>query len=180
MSQIALSRPTHGGRQLIQSVQLQSVQAARPVRTPREYPVQVPAAFQTKAERQAKMLASVAVAPAAASPVQQAHQAAPARIKLTPRGRFVLLVLPALMLLTLLVMVIGAALQPANATTAHVTGPGTGLTEVTVSEGDTLWSLAKSFAPSRDARDVVHDISELNSLGAVLRPGDTLVVPFDE
>ena len=126
------------------------------------------------------MLASAAVAPAVAAVVQQAHQADPARIKLTPRGRFVLLVLPALMLLTLLVMVIGAALQPANATTAHVTGPGTGLTEVTVSEGDTLWSLAKSFAPSRDARDVVHDISELNSLGAVLRPGDTLVVPFDE
>lgn len=98
------------------------------------------------------------------------------RITLTRRGRLVLLVTPLVLLATLVLFVIGGFLQPANASSS-VSGPGASIEEVTVMEGDTLWGLARQYAPQRDARDVVAEIGELNSLSGPLQAGQTLTVP---
>lgn len=51
---------------------------------------------------------------------------------------------------------------------------------VRVAAGDTLWSLARRFAPQDDPRSVVRRIVELNSLdGANLQVGQSLAVPVD-
>lgn len=98
------------------------------------------------------------------------------RITLTRRGRLVLLVAPLVLLVTLLAVMIGGFLQPANASSS-VSGPGASLEEVTVMEGDTLWGLARQYAPHRDTRDVVAEIGDLNSLSGPLQAGQTLTVP---
>lgn len=97
-------------------------------------------------------------------------------LRLTRRGRFVLVVLPLTVLLAFGAFLIGAVLQPANASSS-VTGPGASLQEVTVMKGDTLWGIAREFSPERDARDVVAEISQLNSLNGPLRAGQTITVP---
>ncbi|WP_394159954.1 LysM peptidoglycan-binding domain-containing protein [Galactobacter valiniphilus] len=106
-----------------------------------------------------------------------AAQLAP--LRLTARGRLVLLALPLLMIVTVTTLIIGAWLAPASASQTHLTGPGTGLEEVTVMEGDSLWGLAREFAPSQDTREVVSRIASLNTDTGVLKPGQTLIVPSD-
>ena len=50
--------------------------------------------------------------------------------------------------------------------------------QVSVSHGDSLWSLATEFAPDRDPRDVVADIVELNNLDSATVPaGRQLYIP---
>lgn len=51
--------------------------------------------------------------------------------------------------------------------------------EYVVSQGDTLWGIAKtSAAPGSDLRDAVADIKGLNGLdGATIHPGQVLLVP---
>lgn len=51
--------------------------------------------------------------------------------------------------------------------------------EYVVSQGDTLWGIAKSSAPpGSDLRDAVADIRALNGLdGATIHPGQILLVP---
>jgi LysM domain. len=51
-------------------------------------------------------------------------------------------------------------------------------TTVSVMEGDTVWNLAAEFAPQRDRREVVKEITEMNDLrGSVLIPGQQIFVP---
>ncbi|MDR2255126.1 MAG: LysM peptidoglycan-binding domain-containing protein [Arthrobacter sp.] len=106
-----------------------------------------------------------------------AQQLAP--IRLTARGRLVLLALPLLLIVTVATLIIGAWLAPASASQTRLTGPGTGLEQVTVVEGDSLWGLAREFAPTQDTREVVARIASLNEDTGVLKPGQTLVVPSD-
>ncbi|MCE3291989.1 MAG: Peptidoglycan-binding LysM, partial [Arthrobacter sp.] len=49
---------------------------------------------------------------------------------------------------------------------------------VTVQPGESLWAIAVSAAPNRDARDTIADIVQLNNLenGKVM-PGQQLFVP---
>jgi hypothetical protein len=117
------------------------------------------------------------------NPMSQLAFSAPAQqlapIRLTARGRLVLLALPLLLIVTVATLIIGAWLAPASASQTHLTGPGTGLEQVTVVEGDSLWGLAREFAPTQDTREVVARIASLNEDTGVLKPGQTLVVPSD-
>jgi hypothetical protein len=49
---------------------------------------------------------------------------------------------------------------------------------VTVSAGESLWSIAERIAPDQDPRDVIVDISRLNSLAdQSVVPGQSLAIP---
>lgn len=51
---------------------------------------------------------------------------------------------------------------------------------VTVGDGQTLWDVAREYAPSADADDVVARIEQLNNLGGnTVVPGLPLTVPVD-
>ena len=54
-------------------------------------------------------------------------------------------------------------------------------TEVVIEEGDTLWSLAKTYGSGdKDVREVVYDICIANDIKASdLRPGQVLRIPED-
>ncbi|MBR0481440.1 MAG: LysM peptidoglycan-binding domain-containing protein [Firmicutes bacterium] len=52
-------------------------------------------------------------------------------------------------------------------------------TEVTVTEGDTLWALAKEYgSKDKDIREVIYDICTVNDIKASdLKPGQTVLIP---
>ncbi len=55
------------------------------------------------------------------------------------------------------------------------------VTEITVSYGDTLWTIAKKIAPNVDPRKVVWEIEVLNDIkSSHIYPGQTLQVPLYE
>jgi hypothetical protein len=102
-------------------------------------------------------------APAAAPP-------RPAPLRLTRRGRVVLVVLPALLALS------GALLAaaPGAAEAAPREVPRT----VVVGAGERLWTIAERIAPSTDPRVTVAAIERVNGLaGARVDAGTTLVLP---
>ncbi len=108
---------------------------------------------------------------AARPPVaHRAVQAKAARLRLTRRGRIVLVVLPALLALS------GALLAaaPGVAEAAPRQAPQT----VVVGTGDTLWTIAERIAPHTDPRVTVAAIEHANGLtGARLDAGTLLVLP---
>lgn len=59
-----------------------------------------------------------------------------------------------------------------------IAGSTTQFAYVTVQPGDTLWSLAQRYAPNRDPRDFIDDLSALNSLDdSVISAGMQLALP---
>ncbi|MBO9554098.1 MAG: LysM peptidoglycan-binding domain-containing protein [Cellulomonas sp.] len=108
--------------------------------------------------------------------VRRARSAAPsdeAPLRLTARGRRVLLVI------VLLVVGVGLALMQADRASAD--GP-TGAVEVVrhvVQPGETLWDIARQVAgPEEDVRDVVLHLVELNRLpSGGLMAGQSIVIP---
>ncbi|MCY0904738.1 LysM peptidoglycan-binding domain-containing protein [Arthrobacter sp. H14-L1] len=115
---------------------------------------------------------------------QVAHTAAAIRsagrapLHLTRRGRFLLVGVP-LMLAAIVVLVLaGFFTAPAQASV----GPGSvgvHASMVTVLTGQTLWSIASTADSTRDPREVVADIVELNGLStSVVQPGQQLFVPL--
>jgi hypothetical protein len=117
---------------------------------------------------------------------------------LTPRGRAVvraglwLATTAAAALAVLLVWVAAASFVAPGASAGDggsgvVSGAGVGAVvspedvdavAVTVEAGDTLWSLARTHAPGRDPRAVVHDVVRLNSLpSSTVVAGERLLVP---
>ncbi len=95
-----------------------------------------------------------------------------ARLRLTRRGRGVLLSL----VCTPLVVV--ALVVGINAGGATASSSATPLTSVTVSSGESLWQLAHRIAPNSDPRDVVSDIMSVNQLATSdLFPGERLEIP---
>lgn len=106
----------------------------------------------------------------------------PARppIKLTRRGRLVLIWIPAMLLAAVLISLAGFVNAPAKAADSSADLHPTPAVTVTVQPGDTLWSIAAATVPGRDTRDVVADIAALNHLdGGGVRPGQQLFVPKD-
>jgi nucleoid-associated protein YgaU len=94
----------------------------------------------------------------------------PARLRLTRRGRVVLVVLPALLALS------GALLAAAPG--AAEAAPQRTARTVVVGTGDTLWTIAERIAPDTDPRTTVAAIERANGLsGAHLDAGAVLVLP---
>jgi len=108
--------------------------------------------------------------------VRRERSAAPsaeAPLRLTARGRRVLLVVVLLM--------VGVALALMQAEGASADGP-TGAVEVVrhvVQPGETLWGIARQVAgPGEDVRDVVLQLVELNRMpSAGLMAGQSIVIP---
>lgn len=47
-----------------------------------------------------------------------------------------------------------------------------------VAPGETLWSLAEHYAPSKDPRSYIYDLQQRNQLGtATIYPGESLILP---
>jgi LysM repeat protein len=64
-----------------------------------------------------------------------------------------------------------------TATQRLSTGPAA-TTTVTVSSGDSLWTIAQRAVPDGDTGAVMAEISELNALTSdIVRPGEVLLVP---
>lgn len=101
----------------------------------------------------------------------------PGRLRLTRRGRFVLIWLPLMLGAALLVLLVGLLNSPASAAGSRdMTTPE--VETVTVLSGDSLWGLAQEFAPDRDPRIVMSEIVELNGLERqVLEAGQSVSVP---
>jgi hypothetical protein len=99
-------------------------------------------------------------------------------LRLTRRGKVVLIGIPLVLLVALLLSLAGFFNSPAKASDSAADLSVTPTVTVTVQPGQSLWAIAGAVAPERDARDVVADIVQLNNLSAgVVFPGQQLYVP---
>lgn len=97
-------------------------------------------------------------------------------LHLTRRGRLVLIGLPAILVTAALLALIGFFTAPAVAAGSAPELPE--VQRVSLNSGASLWSLATTYAPQEDPRDVVAHIVEMNNLaGAVVPAGSQLFVP---
>lgn len=107
--------------------------------------------------------------------ISQQHTPNASHIRLTRRGRVVVL--------AVLVAVLFAAFSLGRS--ASQASPPTGLSSpapaqniVTVQAGESLWTMAQRVAPDNDPREVVAQIRDLNGLAsAQLVPGQQLLLP---
>jgi nucleoid-associated protein YgaU len=118
-----------------------------------------------------------AVLARAAAPTRPAPSARPAtrsaRLRLTRRGRLLLVVLPSVLAATCGLVAVAGPLVPAQA------DPATSRS-VVVGAGDTLWSIAERVAPNSDPRDVVARLEAANGLpDATIQAGARLVLPAE-
>lgn len=108
------------------------------------------------------------------------HHVSPssAPLRLTRRGRIVLIGVPLVLVAVFLLSLSGFFNSPAKASDSASDLAVTPTVTVTVQPGQSLWTIASAVDPNRDARDVVADIVQLNNLsaGSVL-PGQQLFVP---
>lgn len=99
------------------------------------------------------------------------------RLRLTQRGRRVLVALaalPAVIALSFAIIGGGSALASLDA------APASSFVTVVVAPGDSLWAIAEEVAPQADPRDVVDAIVRLNALGGVtVEPGQELAIPAE-
>ncbi len=98
------------------------------------------------------------------------------RLRLTPRGRALALLLVAAPL------VVGSFFGILNGggATATDTSAAAPLETVTVSSGQSLWQIAERLAPRADTREVIADLMNLNQLpSAEIWPGQLLEVPAE-
>ena len=109
---------------------------------------------------------------------QGAQPGRPPRLRLTRRGRIVLIGLPLVLLAALLLSLTGLLNSPAKAADTASGLSVTKTVSVTVQPGESLWAIAGTVDPTRDPRDVIADIVQLNDLemGKVM-PGQQLFVP---
>ena len=99
-------------------------------------------------------------------------------LRLTRRGRVVLIGFPLVLLAALLLSLAGFFNAPAKASESAADLAVTSTVTVTVQPGESLWSIAGEVVAERDVRDVVADIVQLNNLGAgAVHPGQQLYVP---
>lgn len=100
------------------------------------------------------------------------------RLRLTVRGRRVLALLaalPAVIALCAAILGGGAALASRDAGAPEGTFP-----TITVSAGESLWTIAEEVAPHRDPRDVVDELVRLNALDTVaVQVGQQLAIPAE-
>lgn len=100
------------------------------------------------------------------------------RLRLTARGRRVLALLaalPAVIALSLAIIAGGSAIAAKDSGTATQS-----FDTVTVTSGDTLWTIAEEVAPQADPRDVVSAIVRLNLLEDVtISAGQRIAIPAE-
>ncbi|MDQ0864228.1 LysM peptidoglycan-binding domain-containing protein [Arthrobacter globiformis] len=102
----------------------------------------------------------------------------PPRLRLTRRGRIVLIGLPLVLLAALILSLAGLLNSPAKAADTAGGLTVTPAVSVTVQPGESLWAIAGKVDPDRDPRDVIADIVQLNDLQAgKVMPGQQLFVP---
>lgn len=108
-------------------------------------------------------------APAVPTP---SHRAAVGPLRLTRRGR-------GLLLIGLVALLLGAFSLGRVGSQAATTVPVQPvLQQTTVHEGESLWSVARRVAPGTDPREVVPQLRRLNHLdGAELQVGQQLLLP---
>ncbi len=105
------------------------------------------------------------------SAAQPSVPAPTGRLRLTRRGRAVLV----LLFVTLCFVAFSLGRTSSQASTTPI-GPAT--RAVTVEPGQTLWQIAETVAPGADPRDTVDRIRELNGMSsAPVRAGQRLIVP---
>lgn len=99
-------------------------------------------------------------------------KAAQPALRLTRRGRLLLVLMAAALLVV--VFSLGRATSAAAPTGARVVRPS-----VVMHSGETLWQVARRVAPSTDPRVTVERILQLNDLRGAdqVRPGQQLVLP---
>lgn len=118
------------------------------------------------------------VSAAEARPAGSVDSAAGAVLRLTRRGRFLLIGLPVVTGAAALLVVAAVFLLPptVHASTDAVGAPVTH--SVTVQSRQSLWEIAVAADPQRDPREVMRDIAELNGLTSPdLSAGQVLEVP---
>lgn len=98
------------------------------------------------------------------------------RLRITARGRAVLLTLVAAPLVALALFF---GLNGGGAVATQEPTVDT-FTYVTVESGQSLWDIAAEVAPSADPREFVADVAALNQLdSAQLQPGQLLAIPHE-
>lgn len=103
-------------------------------------------------------------------------------LTLTRRGRLVLLGLPAALLAaTVLAAAFFLTSTLMNQAQANTVGDtGVEAETVTVSEGETLWSIASAADSGSNTQELIGQIAELNGLeSSELEPGQVLHIPVD-
>jgi len=109
---------------------------------------------------------------ASVTPIRAARGDRRHRVRVTRRGRLILVLSMAVLLLA------AFSLGRTRSDAAQQIAPRAPLAQTTVHAGDTLWSVAKRIAPQNDPRDVVEQIREVNHLGtAQLKAGQQLLLP---
>lgn len=105
--------------------------------------------------------------------------AAPTAVRLTGRGRLVVLV--ALTLAVFALISVGRVWAQADASIGAATGPASSSTVTdtwVVQPGETLWTVAGAVAPDVDPRETIASIVALNALSdTAVVAGQTLLVP---
>lgn len=110
------------------------------------------------------------------APAPQAVRAPSPKLRLTPRGRRVLLALAAT---PLVIAALAFALNGGGAT-ASLTGSSEPFSYVTVEAGQTLWQLATQLEPAADPREVIARIVTLNQLSSTdVSAGQELAIPAE-
>lgn len=102
------------------------------------------------------------------------HTASVPGLRLTRRGRLVVLVcLVVLLLAAFSLGRVGSGAAPSAGRTTPAP-----LAQTVVHPGETLWSVAKRVSPGHDPRGLVLRLQELNHLdGGAVRAGQLLVLP---
>jgi nucleoid-associated protein YgaU len=120
-------------------------------------------------------MAIAAPFPAVRSAARPARRSANAKLRLTRRGRIVLM-LGSTMFLFLAVLASGRISADAG-TAIGDQGAANGV--VVVQAGESLWQIAKAVAPQADPRETVSLIRDLNGLGdSTLVAGQSIIVPI--
>lgn len=108
----------------------------------------------------------------AATPRRTRPQPQRGALRLTARGRVVLLTV--VMLAVWLAFAVVGGPADSTSTTHHPAAES-----IVVAPGQTLWDIARTVAPDEDTRSVVAEIAELNHLadGGAVRAGQPLTIP---
>jgi hypothetical protein len=153
---------------------IRPVRALHPVGTPSGPPADEPDPPGDTPDPQHDALAPRRDTPAVRSSRQRDTPAAP--LRLTRRGRVVVATAIALLVTVISLFVAGVAQATNHGPSAHAARQN--LSQVVVSPGQSLWSVAESADPSQDTRAVIQQIIDLNSLnGDTVFAGQRLWVP---